>query len=53
MDNLSKPATKRVIFRPYITTKDGRKIWAKAYGKRAFAIPIEPDDRQPQLPGLD
>lgn len=28
----------RLIFRPWITTKDGRIIWAKTYGKRAFAI---------------
>lgn len=53
MDTRHKPSKPRVIFRPYITTKDGRKIWAKAYGKRAFAIPVEPDDHQPDLPGLD
>lgn len=34
---------KTVIFRPYITTKDGRKIWAKWYGKKAFAIVVVPD----------
>ena len=22
------PSNRKVIFRPYITTKDGRKIWA-------------------------
>jgi len=34
---------KTVIFRPFITTKDGRKIWAKWYGKRAFLIEVGPD----------
>lgn len=32
---------KRVKWRPYITTKDGRKIWAKWYGYRAFPICID------------
>lgn len=26
------------IYRPYITTKDGRRIYAKSYGKKAFKI---------------
>ncbi|TCP43959.1 hypothetical protein EV662_10143 [Rhodovulum marinum] len=34
---------KTVIFRPYITTKDGRRIWAKWYGKKAFAIEVGPE----------
>ena len=34
---------KVVIYRPYITAKDGRKIWAKWYGKKAFRIEIEPN----------
>lgn len=44
-----------VIWRPYITTKDGRRIWAKWYGKRAFPISInsEGDERQPKLPRLE
>lgn len=29
------------IFRPWITTKDGEKIYAKDYGKRAFRIPVK------------
>ena len=33
---------KVVIYRPFITTKDGRKIWAKWYGKRAFRIEVDP-----------
>ena len=33
---------KVVIYRPYITTKDGRRIWAKWFGKRAFRIVIPP-----------
>lgn len=30
------------IFRAWITTKDGEKIYAKNYGKRAFRIWIGP-----------
>lgn len=30
------------IFRASITTKDGTKIYAKAYGKRAFRIWVGP-----------
>lgn len=26
------------IYRTYITTKDGRRIYAKTYGKKAFRI---------------
>lgn len=33
---------KVVIYRPFITTKDGRKVWAKWYGKRAFRLEIDP-----------
>ena len=40
-----KNGGKRAIYRPFITTKDGRKIWAKSYGKRAFRIEIDPDDK--------
>jgi hypothetical protein len=27
------------IYRPWITLRDGRRIYAKAYGKAAFKIP--------------
>ena len=30
------------IFRAWITTKDGTKIYAKTYGKRAFRIWVGP-----------
>ena len=30
----------KYIFRPYITKKDGTKIYAKDYGLRAFRIPV-------------
>lgn len=37
------------IFRAYITTKDGKRIYAKTYGKRAFRIWVgpgpEPDNK--------
>ena len=29
------------IFRTWTTTKDGEKIYAKDYGKKAFRIPVE------------
>ncbi|MHB1421443.1 MAG: hypothetical protein ACYCX4_17990 [Bacillota bacterium] len=29
-----------IIFRPCITTKSGKKIWAYQYGKKAFLIRI-------------
>lgn len=31
------------IFRAYITTKDGTKIYAKDYGKKAFRIWVGPE----------
>lgn len=30
----------RYIFRSWITTRDGEKIYAKDYGKKAFRIPV-------------
>lgn len=27
-----------VVFRPYITLKNGKRLYAKHYGKRAFPI---------------
>lgn len=38
------PASPGFIYRPYITLPDGRVIWAKNYGKRAFKIPIADND---------
>ncbi len=29
------------VFRPYITLKNGRKLYASAYGKRAWKIPVK------------
>lgn len=31
---------KKCIFRPWITTRDGRRIYAKDYGLRAFRIEL-------------
>ena len=28
------------IYRPYITLKNGDRIYARRYGKRAFRIPV-------------
>lgn len=38
---MDKPSDdKKVVYRPHITIKDGRRIWAKWYGKRAFRIEL-------------
>lgn len=44
-NELDKETTKKdddsnYIFRPYITTKDGRKLFAKDYGLKAFKIKL-------------
>lgn len=31
----------KYIFRPFITTKNGVKIYARQYGLKAFKIPVE------------
>lgn len=31
-----------IIFVSYITTKDGRRIYAKQFGKKAFPIKVKP-----------
>ena len=40
-----------LIFRPWRTTKDGKRIYAKAYGKKAF--PIWVDDESENEPQKD
>lgn len=41
------------IWRPWITTPDGRRIWAKWSGKKAFPIRVRRSEHtQPRLPGL-
>lgn len=42
MDNVTH------TYSPYITLKNGRRLWAKQYGLRAFRIPV----RTPE-PGQD
>jgi len=32
------------IYRAYITMKDGTRVYAKTYGKRAFKIWVGPDE---------
>lgn len=34
------PVGKKLVFRPYVTIK-GKRVYAKAYGKRAFPILID------------
>ena len=40
--NLKKGGVSMYIFRAWITKKDGTKIYAKTYGKRAFRIWVGP-----------
>ena len=46
---------KRYVYRSSIRLPNGRRIYAKQYGKRAFKIPVRDDyePEQPRLPGLD
>lgn len=32
------------IFRPYITLQDGTRLYAKAFGHKAFRIPVSKDN---------
>jgi len=34
-------AKARFVFRPFITLKDGKRIYARDYGHKAFRIRIE------------
>ena len=38
------PPRPRVIFRPWITLPNGERLYAKTLGKRAFPIPVDPED---------
>lgn len=40
MNKKSRKENKEYIFRPWITTKNGKKIYAKSYGLKAFKINI-------------
>ena len=36
----SNTGEKKVIFRPFITLKNGRRIYASAYGLKAFRLEV-------------
>lgn len=38
---LEIPAGYKVIFRPYITLRNGKKLWARQVGKRAFPLIVK------------
>lgn len=38
---LEIPAGYTVIFRPYITLRNGKKLWAWQVGKRAFPLIVK------------
>jgi hypothetical protein len=42
-----------IIFRPYRTLPDGSVLWAKHYGKKAWAIPIRVRKKPPEKPSDD
>jgi hypothetical protein len=35
------PTGEKYIFRPYFTTKSGKKVYAKTYGKKVFKIRVK------------
>ncbi len=37
----SSPTEEKYILRPYFTTKSGKRVYAKWYGKKAFKIPVK------------
>ena len=39
-ETLMKDKEFKVIYRPYITLKNGKRIYAKWYGKKAFKIEV-------------
>ncbi len=40
-DATGSPTDEKYIFRPYFTTKSGKKVYAKWYGKKVFKIPVK------------
>jgi|GEM_PF-643005 len=36
----------KVIFRPWITLRGGKVIWARNYGLKAFPIRLDPKDQE-------
>ena len=40
MNKVKKESAITYIFTAYITRPDGRRIYAKQYGKKAFCIPV-------------
>lgn len=41
MATMIAPPGKRLVFRPWITTRDGKRLYARQFGKRAFPIWID------------
>ena len=41
MGQINVPPGKRLVFRPWITLRDGRRLYAHQCGKRAFPILID------------
>jgi hypothetical protein len=35
------PVGMKLIFRPFITLKNGRRLWARQVGKRAFPLLVK------------
>jgi hypothetical protein len=41
MKHMVVPPGKRLVFRPFIRTRNGKLIYASAYGLRAFPILVD------------
>lgn len=39
--NFPIPEGMKLIFRPYITLKNGQRLWARQVGKRAFPLLVK------------
>ena len=46
MSKTSLEKDKIVIYRPWITLKNGTRIYAKNYGKKVFRIVISPEEKE-------
>lgn len=46
-ENYSSPndSSEAYVFRPYITLRDGTRLYAKVFGHKAFKIPVCADDQ--------
>jgi len=46
-----KKSEPTIIFRPWITLKNGKRLYARQFGKKAFPIKVKPKDDKPKSEG--